>query len=80
MHPVEAAIDALERGIRRRSRRIVCPAYVGALLPIRMAAQRVAELAAAPGLGRTLEIARSENAPLTTPQPEREEPSQASRR
>lgn len=71
VHPVEPAIDALERGIRRRSRRIVSPPWVGALLPGRMLAQRLIELAVAPGLGRTLEIARSEKPALTTPQPPR---------
>jgi NAD(P)-dependent dehydrogenase (short-subunit alcohol dehydrogenase family) len=69
VHPVEPAIDALERGIRRRSRRIVSPPWVGALLPTRMLAQRLIEFAVAPGLGRTLEIARSEAPALTTPQP-----------
>jgi NAD(P)-dependent dehydrogenase (short-subunit alcohol dehydrogenase family) len=71
--PVEPAIDALERGIRRRSRRIVSPRWVGAVLPIRMLAQRVVELQLRHGLGETLEIARGERAPLTTPQPERDE-------
>jgi NAD(P)-dependent dehydrogenase (short-subunit alcohol dehydrogenase family) len=75
VHPVDAAIDALERGIRRRSRRIVSPAWVGALLPTRMLAQRLIELAVAPGLGKTLEVARSERPALTTPQPSRREPS-----
>jgi NAD(P)-dependent dehydrogenase (short-subunit alcohol dehydrogenase family) len=74
VHPVEPAIDALERGIRRRSRRIVSPPWVGALLPGRMLAQRLIELAVAPGLGRTLEIARSEKPALTTPQPPRGQP------
>ena len=67
--PVEPAIDALERGIRRRSRRIVYPGWVGAVLPIRMVAQRLIELQARRGLGRTLDIARGEEVELTTPQP-----------
>jgi NAD(P)-dependent dehydrogenase (short-subunit alcohol dehydrogenase family) len=67
--PVEPAIDALERGIARRSRRIVSPRWVGAVLPIRMVAQRVVELGARRGLSRTMEIARTERPPLTTPQP-----------
>jgi NAD(P)-dependent dehydrogenase (short-subunit alcohol dehydrogenase family) len=70
--PVETAIDALERGIRRRSRRVVAPAWVGALLPIRMVVQRLIELQVRRGLAETLEIARGEQAPLTTPQPARE--------
>jgi NAD(P)-dependent dehydrogenase (short-subunit alcohol dehydrogenase family) len=67
--PVEPAIAALERGISRRSRRIVSPTWVGALLPIRMLAQRLVELQARRGLAKTLDIARGEEAPLTTAQP-----------
>lgn len=67
--PVGPAIDALERGIRRRSRRIVSPPWVAAVLPIRELAQRAVELAARRGLARTLEIAREERPPLTTEQP-----------
>lgn len=67
--PVEPAIAALERGIRRRSRRIVSPSWVGAVLPIRMLAQRLVELQARRGLAKTLEIARGEEATLTTAQP-----------
>jgi hypothetical protein len=67
--PVEPAIDATERGIARRSRRIVSPRWVGLLLPVRMGVQRVVELRARRGLTRTMEIARSERPPLTTRQP-----------
>jgi NAD(P)-dependent dehydrogenase (short-subunit alcohol dehydrogenase family) len=67
--PVEPAIDALERGIRRRSRRIVSPRWVAGVLPIRMLAQRLVELQARRGLAQTLETARAERPPLTTPQP-----------
>ncbi len=67
--PVEPAIDALERGIRRRSRRIVSPSWVGPVLPIRMLAQRMVELPLRRGFGKTLEIARGEQSSLTTPQP-----------
>jgi NAD(P)-dependent dehydrogenase (short-subunit alcohol dehydrogenase family) len=67
--PVGPAIDALERGIARRSRRIASPRWVGGVLPIRMLAQRVVELAASRGLAKTMEIARAERPPLTTPQP-----------
>jgi len=66
---VEPAIDALERGIRRRSRRIVSPRWVGAVLPIRMLAQRVVERKVRSGFGKTLEVARGEEADLTTAQP-----------
>lgn len=71
VYPVEGAIDALERGIRRRSRRIVSPSWVGAVLPIRMLAQRVVEMVVLPGLGETLAVARTEQPALTTPQPGR---------
>ncbi len=67
--PVEPAIDALERGIRRRARRIVSPSWVGPVLPIRMLAQRVVELTLRRGFAKTLEIARREQATFTTPQP-----------
>ncbi|HEY2637732.1 MAG TPA: SDR family NAD(P)-dependent oxidoreductase, partial [Solirubrobacteraceae bacterium] len=68
--PVGPAIDALEKGIDRRSRRIVSPAWVGPILPLRMLVQRVVELGARRGLAQTLDIARSEEAPLTTAQPD----------
>ena len=69
--PLEPAIDALERGIARRSRRIVSPRWVAAALPARMAVQRVVERAVGGRrLAEALEIARSERPPLTTEQPE----------
>jgi hypothetical protein len=67
--PLAPAIDALERGIERRSRRIVSPRWVAALLPLRMVAQRVVERVARRHLAKALEIARSERPPLTTEQP-----------
>jgi NAD(P)-dependent dehydrogenase (short-subunit alcohol dehydrogenase family) len=71
--PVGPAIDAIERGIARRSRRIVSPRWVGAVLPIREIAQRIVELRARRGLGKALEIARRERPPLTTSQPDERE-------
>jgi NAD(P)-dependent dehydrogenase (short-subunit alcohol dehydrogenase family) len=68
--PVEVAISALERGIARRARRIVAPRWVGPQLSLRMPLQRVVDIAAQRGLAETLEIAREEHAPLTTPQPD----------
>jgi short-subunit dehydrogenase len=68
--PLEVGIDALERGIARRSRRVVAPRWVGALLPLRMAIQPIVDRAAQRGLAEALEIARREDAPLTTPQAE----------
>jgi NAD(P)-dependent dehydrogenase (short-subunit alcohol dehydrogenase family) len=64
--PLEAGIDAIERGVVRRSRRVVAPAWVAAILPVRAGAQRVLELVAGRGLDEALAIAREENAPLTT--------------
>jgi NAD(P)-dependent dehydrogenase (short-subunit alcohol dehydrogenase family) len=67
--PLEAGIDAIERGIARRSRWVVAPRWVAPLLPMRMLAQRVVEASTRSSIESVLDIARSENAPLTTPQP-----------
>lgn len=67
--PLSVGIDALERGIAHRSRRIVAPWWVGPLLPVRMAAQPVVELVARRNVAAALEIARTEPVDLTTPQP-----------
>jgi len=42
---------------------------VAAALPMRMLVQRAVELATRSSVEELLEIARAENAPLTTPQP-----------
>jgi NAD(P)-dependent dehydrogenase (short-subunit alcohol dehydrogenase family) len=68
--PVEMAIDAIEAGIRRRSRRVVAPRRVAAILPLRMPAQRLVDLVTRRRAAAALEIARTEEAHLTTPQPE----------
>jgi NAD(P)-dependent dehydrogenase (short-subunit alcohol dehydrogenase family)/alkylhydroperoxidase family enzyme len=68
--PLEAGIDAIERGVVRRARRVVAPGWVAAVLPIRMIAQRLVDRVAARGLDEALTIARIENAPLTTELPE----------
>jgi NAD(P)-dependent dehydrogenase (short-subunit alcohol dehydrogenase family)/alkylhydroperoxidase family enzyme len=67
--PLEKGIDAIERGIARRSRRVVAPAWVAYLLPIRMLIQPLIEIATRPGLDEVLAVARAENAPLTTTLP-----------
>jgi NAD(P)-dependent dehydrogenase (short-subunit alcohol dehydrogenase family) len=67
--PLEVGIDALERGIARRARRVVAPWWVAGVLPLRMAAQPFMDRIVQRDLARALEIARGENAPLTTPQP-----------
>lgn len=67
--PLSIGIDALERGIARRSRRIVAPWWVEAVLPFRMPAQRIVEVIMREGVEEAVRIARRENAPLTTVQP-----------
>lgn len=66
--PVERAIDALERGIARRSRRIVAPRWVAVVLPLRELMQPLVERVTRRNLEEMLELARREEAPLTTPQ------------
>jgi NAD(P)-dependent dehydrogenase (short-subunit alcohol dehydrogenase family) len=68
--PLAVGIDAIERGIARRSRRVVAPGWVAAVLPVRMAAQRLVDAVATRGLDEALETARAEDAPLTTSQPD----------
>lgn len=67
--PLRVGIDALERGIARRSKRIVAPWWVGGVLPVRMVAQPVVDRAVQRKLRQVLEIAREERVELTTPQP-----------
>lgn len=69
--PLKVGIDALERGIARRSRRVYAPRWVGPLLPARMLVQPLVERIGQRGLREALEIARQEDAPFTTPQPDR---------
>lgn len=67
--PLSAAINALERGIGKRSRFIWAPWWIAPLLPGRMIAQRVAELKPMPDLKRALQLAREEHTDFTTAQP-----------
>ncbi len=67
--PLEVGVDAIERGVKRRARRVVAPRWVGAVLPVRTLAQRAVDFAARRNLEAVLEIARAEDAPLTTAQP-----------
>jgi len=69
--PLKVGVDAIERGIAQRSRRVVAPAWVAALLPVRELVQRVVDRESRRGLGKALEVAREENAPLTTSVPGR---------
>ncbi|WP_020674154.1 SDR family NAD(P)-dependent oxidoreductase [Amycolatopsis nigrescens] len=69
--PLRVGIDALERGLARRARRIVAPRWVQAVLPVREAAQRVVDLRLRRhGVAEALDIARKEDAQYTTPQPD----------
>ncbi|MDO5504172.1 MAG: SDR family NAD(P)-dependent oxidoreductase [Actinomycetia bacterium] len=67
--PLATAIRALERGIARRRRRIVAPAWVAPVLHGRALAQRVIELRPMPALAEALETARTEQVDYTTVQP-----------
>jgi NAD(P)-dependent dehydrogenase (short-subunit alcohol dehydrogenase family) len=67
--PLTAAIDALERGIAWRSRRVCAPRWVGPLLPARMLAQRVVDTVVHSRTETALAIARGERPPFTTEQP-----------
>ena len=68
--PVAPAIDALEQGIAKRSRRIVSPSWVGVALTFRPLVQRLVELQVRRGIGKALDIARTEQPELTTRQPD----------
>jgi short-subunit dehydrogenase len=71
--PLHVAIDALEKGITKRSRRVVAPSWATPLLPLRMLAQPFVDRFTQRKLASALEIARSEDAELTTPQPDTDE-------
>ncbi len=66
--PLARAVDAIERGVQRRARRVVAPAWVGAALPLRMLLQPLIDRAG-DNIGEALAVAREEAVPLTTPQP-----------
>jgi NAD(P)-dependent dehydrogenase (short-subunit alcohol dehydrogenase family) len=67
--PLSAGINAIERGIERRSRRVVAPGWVAGVLPVRMIAQRVVERFVGPDVEEAVRLAQAEDAPLTTAQP-----------
>ncbi|WP_394837140.1 SDR family NAD(P)-dependent oxidoreductase [Pendulispora rubella] len=67
--PLETAISAFERGIAERQRHIYAPSKVGFIVQFRMLAQAFVDRWPLPRLADALEIARAENARLTTPQP-----------
>jgi NAD(P)-dependent dehydrogenase (short-subunit alcohol dehydrogenase family) len=68
--PLERALDAIERGVRRRSRWVIAPGWVPLALSLRMALQPLVDLGGQRGLEEALTLAREEHAPLTTPQPD----------
>ncbi len=67
--PLRTAVDALERGIARRSRRVCAPRWVAPLLPARMVVQRIVDEAVRSRTEGALAIAREEHPPFTTEQP-----------
>jgi NAD(P)-dependent dehydrogenase (short-subunit alcohol dehydrogenase family) len=69
--PLTVGIDALERGIARRSRIVVAPRWARPVLPVRMLAQPVVEVVVRRRMAAALEIAREEQVELTTAQPDR---------
>lgn len=72
--PLPVAIDAVERGIARRARRVYAPRWVGAVLPLRMLVQHGVDARFRHGVEEALQTARTENAPLTTAQPASAQP------
>ncbi|MBB4905806.1 SDR family NAD(P)-dependent oxidoreductase [Actinophytocola algeriensis] len=69
--PLDVAIDALERGIRRRAARICSPRWAAPVLLARMPVQRAIALRArGPRMREALAIAVKEDVPFTTEQPE----------
>ncbi len=69
--PLEVGIAALERGIARRSKRIVAPSWVAPVLRVRMLAQPVVDRVTRSRVEAALAIARDEEVELTTVQPDR---------
>ncbi|MFE9582923.1 SDR family NAD(P)-dependent oxidoreductase [Nocardia sp. NPDC006044] len=69
--PLGPAIDSVEKAIARRRRQVVSPWWVAVVLPFQPIAQCVIEIALRRGVRRALEIARNEEAPFTTDQPDR---------
>lgn len=73
--PLGPAIDAVERGIARRGRRIVSPAWVGAVRLVAPIAQLVVERRLRAGVPEALRVARGERVAFTTEQPDDGAPS-----
>ncbi|MFE3290768.1 SDR family NAD(P)-dependent oxidoreductase [Rhodococcus sp. NPDC059234] len=71
--PLETAVNAIERGITLRRRRIYAPGWVGGLLALRMPAQRIVDLRPQPRMAAAMAIARTERARFTTALPDPED-------
>ncbi|UGT40433.1 SDR family NAD(P)-dependent oxidoreductase [Nocardia yamanashiensis] len=69
--PLGPAIDAMQRALARRSRRVVSPYWVGTVLWWRPLAQRVIEYTLRHGVASGLAIADTEATRYTTDQPAR---------
>jgi NAD(P)-dependent dehydrogenase (short-subunit alcohol dehydrogenase family) len=67
--PLSVGLDALERGIARRSRWIAAPWWVAPILPFRTVAQRVVDRAVRDRVEEAMAVAHTERVELTTPQP-----------
>jgi hypothetical protein len=67
--PVEPAIDAVVKAIEKRAKRVVSPRWVSLVMPFGALVPHVIRLQVSPRkLDKTLEIARQEQAGLTTEQ------------
>ncbi|MRH86240.1 SDR family NAD(P)-dependent oxidoreductase [Nocardia sp. SYP-A9097] len=69
--PLGPAIDAMERALARRSRRVYSPYWVGVVLSFRGVGQRVVDYALRHGVAPGLAVARTEPVAFTTEQPAR---------
>jgi NAD(P)-dependent dehydrogenase (short-subunit alcohol dehydrogenase family) len=67
--PLKVAVDAIERGVERRARRVTAPRWVDMILPLRMLVQPLLDVGARRGLDEALAAAREERTSLTTEQP-----------
>ena len=69
--PRSVGVDAFERGIATRARRIYAPRWVAPTMRLRMLVQRAVELRPQPRMAAALDAARAEHARLTTSLPDR---------
>lgn len=69
--PRAVGVDAFEKGIAARARRIYAPRWVAPMMRLRMLTQRTIELRPQPRMAAALDAARAEHARLTTELPDR---------